>query len=543
MTGAFLGPLVAKRTYRRLAFLLSAVPLAPLWFGLLLGGWLLAGLTAVLPLLVPVLIGFRTLTWLAAGVEAALARALLDVDVQAARPLPGQKGYWGRIRGTLADPGLWKQQTYLFVRMLVGGALAIGIATALAVALGLLATPIAYRFDDQEIGSWHVDTLSRAFLLFAGGVLALLVWPQLVRVFAAPWPSLVRGLVDDPVGRGSPPPDFGRVLRVALWFHAGLFAALNALLAIVWAVTAHTAFWPVWPLLGLGLPLAVHAWLVLVDEREPLCRAGRALAIESGVAAALAGFCIGVWGASGHGTFWPVWPILAFCIVLAAHAIVVAVARLGRGTLAERIDVLTSTRAGAVDVAENELRRIERDLHDGAQARLVALGMSLGMAEQKLASDPEAAGRLLAEARVGAGAALKELRDLARGIHPPILADRGLEAALTALAAGTPLAVDVRVDVGERPAAPVETAVYFVVAEALANAAKHAQATHVEIRVARREGLLSVSVGDDGRGGAESAGPGLTGIRRRVEALDGTFAVESPPGGPTTVRAVLPCAS
>jgi len=192
---------------------------------------------------------------------------------------------------------------------------------------------------------------------------------------------------------------------------------------------------------------------------------------------------------------------------------------------------------------ESELRRIERDLHDGAQARLVALGMSLGMAEQKLASDPVAAQRLLADARRGAHEALEDLRDLARGIHPPVLADRGLEAAIAALADRTPIKVNVAVDVDRRPEPPVETAAYFVVAEALANAGKHSDADQVDIAVRREDDELVVEIVDDGRGGADPAGNGLAGLARRVEALDGTLELTSPQGGPTTLRAVMPCGS
>jgi signal transduction histidine kinase len=205
--------------------------------------------------------------------------------------------------------------------------------------------------------------------------------------------------------------------------------------------------------------------------------------------------------------------------------------------------VLETTRAGAVDVQETDLRRIERDLHDGAQARLVALGMNLGLAEQKLAGDPEAARGLVAEARAGVEQALRELRDLARGVHPPVLTDRGLGAAVASLAHASAVPVVVEEDVPERPPAVVETAAYFVVAEAMANAAKHAEATQITVRIVRERALLVVEVVDDGRGGADESGSGLMGLRRRVEALDGTLAVTSPSGGGTVLRAELPCAS
>jgi len=211
--------------------------------------------------------------------------------------------------------------------------------------------------------------------------------------------------------------------------------------------------------------------------------------------------------------------------------------------LAERVEVLTSTRAGAVDAQAAELQRIERDLHDGAQARLVALAMNLGMAEDKFDSDPEQARELLAEARGEAKTALTELRDLARGIHPPILSDRGLEAAVTALAARSPLAVTIEADLPERMPPSVEAAAYFVVAEALANATKHSRALRVLVRLQVVEDRLVVEVADDGVGGADPAGSGLVGLRRRIEALDGELHVMSPRSSGTTLHAEVPCRS
>jgi signal transduction histidine kinase len=309
----------------------------------------------------------------------------------------------------------------------------------------------------------------------------------------------------------------------------------------IWELTTPDAyFWPVWPLLSLVLVVAIQAWVVLVLERDdisPRTLGSRPLAIQVGASALLEAFLIGVWAVTGAGYFWPIWPALGLALLAIAHAAVVF------GRREHRIRQLEETRAGAVDVQEAELRRIERDLHDGAQARLVALGMSLGMAEEKLKTDPEGALLLLAEARSGARAALEELRDLARGIHPPILTDRGLEAAITALAAHSPVPVAVSVGVASRPTATVETAAYFVVAEALANAIKYAGANRIEIRIWRTNGTLVAEVEDDGAGGADPEGSGLTGLRQRVAALDGMFTVESPTGGPTKVRAELPCGS
>jgi signal transduction histidine kinase len=324
--------------------------------------------------------------------------------------------------------------------------------------------------------------------------------------------------------------------RHGLLLHAAGYAAVNLLLTLIWALTSRGYFWPEWTFIALGLPLLVEAWVELVPRRIRWFSPG--LVRQAGVFLALAVFFTLIWAVTSRGYFWPIWPILGIGISPVVHAIS-DYARRGR-----RITELEETRSGAVAQQESELERIERDLHDGAQARLVALGMSLGMAEQKLATDPAAVQELLAEARQGTREALEELRSLARGIRPPVLAERGLQAAISALADRTPLRVNVAVDVSQRPPRPVETAAYFVAAEALANAGKHAGARNVEIAVLENgNGLLAVEVVDDGVGGADAAGTGLRGLARRVEALDGRLEVVSPAGGPTTIRAVMPCGS
>jgi signal transduction histidine kinase len=226
-----------------------------------------------------------------------------------------------------------------------------------------------------------------------------------------------------------------------------------------------------------------------------------------------------------------------------AHARL-CLAVLSPSTLARRVEVLTATRAGVLDAHGAELRRIERDLHDGTQARLVAIALRLGVARESLADDPELVARLLKEAHEGAEDAMTELRDVIRTMYPPILADRGLAGALTALAAGAGVPTGVELgELGDVPAA-VETAAYFVAAEALTNAAKHARATGATVRLVRTGGVLTVEVTDDGSGGAdETRGTGITGIRRRAAALDGTAHILSPAGGPTVVRVEIPCGS
>jgi signal transduction histidine kinase len=211
--------------------------------------------------------------------------------------------------------------------------------------------------------------------------------------------------------------------------------------------------------------------------------------------------------------------------------------------LAARVTELEISRERVVDAAEDERRRIERDLHDGAQQRLVALAMELGRAKAKFGDDPEGAKVLLDRAHIEAKAALTELRNLVRGVHPPILTERGLDPALSGLAALCPIPVDVHVEVPVRPRPAVEAVAYFMVAEALTNVAKHSRASHVNVVVEGHgfPGTLTVLVSDDGIGGADPAGAGLSGLADRVSGVDGELSVESPSGGPTMISAVLPC--
>ncbi|WAL69837.1 sensor histidine kinase [Amycolatopsis cynarae] len=210
--------------------------------------------------------------------------------------------------------------------------------------------------------------------------------------------------------------------------------------------------------------------------------------------------------------------------------------------LAVKAQHLQASRARGVDAAEAERRRIERDLHDGAQQRLVAVAMSLGRAKNKLVKDPDAARELIDEAHADAKLAVSELRDLARGIYPAVLADRGLDAALSAQAAKSPIPVAVEVDVDPRPPAAVETTAYFIVGETLTNIAKHSGATEASVKVWRAEEKVVVEITDNGHGGAElRPGGGLSGLADRAATIDGVITVVSPVGGPTVIRADLPC--
>jgi signal transduction histidine kinase len=549
-----LAPFRDRASYRRLAFLASALPLAAVWFAVLMGSWTLVLSVAITPLVIPALIAIGFVLQGSAAVEAALSHNLLDARRRVWPRREGQ-GILAQAWAVLADGSLWRAQAYLLVRMTLGFVLAVVLLAALASAASMVLAPILHFVFPGGVRIWarhQLDSFAESLALLPAGLLLLLAIAHGLAPLGTGWRTLSDALLATDTqqagvsGSRERPPR----RRAGVWHGAGVHAAsvagVSLTLIIIWALTSRAYFWPVWPMLVAGTALAIHAWVVWVGEHPAVLlrlRLTQGFAIHAGVWAALLLFLTAVWAITARGYFWPVWPMLAALLALVPHAATVLLRPPDRTALTERISALETSRAGAVDVQDAELRRIERDLHDGAQARLVALGMSIGMAEQKLATDAEAARQLLAEARAGAGEALRELRDLARGIHPPVLADRGLEAAVRALASGSPLSVEVSAELPERPQPPVESAAYFVVAEALANAGKHAGASRVDVRIRRHGPTLSVSIHDDGVGGANPSGPGLSGLRRRVEALDGSLEVFSPAGGPTTIRAELPCGS
>ncbi|THA68243.1 sensor histidine kinase [Streptomyces sp. A0642] len=280
-----------------------------------------------------------------------------------------------------------------------------------------------------------------------------------------------------------------------------------------------------------GLVLAVGLWRVFTDDRY-----WYAFVPVDSQATALAAAAVGV-------MFFAAGVALSERL-LRAHFLLArsVLAPTHEQELALRVDRLTETRHEAVDTAASELRRIERDLHDGAQARLVAMGMNLGTIEALIEKDPAQAKQLLAMARASSAEALTELRDLVRGIHPPVLAERGLGDAVRALALRMPIPSEVEVDLGGRAEAPVESAAYFAVSETLTNAAKHSGADRIWVDLHHADGMLRISVTDNGRGGAVAGGgSGLSGIERRLGTFDGIMAVSSPAGGPTMVTMEIPC--
>jgi len=320
--------------------------------------------------------------------------------------------------------------------------------------------------------------------------------------------------------------------------------------------------WPVWVWTSLATLGLAHLGILVIVRRTR--GRGRLLALHLLLAALTVGYLSAAWLLAGDigqgGRFWPRWVLFGFFLSLTVHA---SAARPGRRrgatdverALVSRVDELTRTRRGALDVQTVELRRIERDLHDGAQARLVALSLTLGRAEERLRDHPEAAA-LVTSAHRDADLAIAELRELARGIAPPILADRGIVEAVRALGRRSGIRVAVRADVARRPPPSVELAAYFITAEALTNAVKHAGTVQspatATVTVDLVGSTLVVQVADDGPGGADPLGAGLAGLAQRVAALDGTFTVGdlgamtaggSAGGsvGGTVVRAELPC--
>jgi signal transduction histidine kinase len=328
--------------------------------------------------------------------------------------------------------------------------------------------------------------------------------------------------------------------RLVHTMQLGMSALLVFVMVVIWAATGFGEFWPIWVWLGLAIPLAVQ-YAVRRANAGP--RQWRALNTHAGLATVAGGILTFVWALTGFG-FWLFWPLFGMSIALGLHALLTtwwrALHPARERELSQRVDVLTRTRRGALDAQAAELRRIERDLHDGAQARLVALSMQLGRAEDRLDAHPEAA-ELVRNARVEASNAIKELRDLSRGIAPPVLADRGLPAAVVSLGERSALPVKVSATLDRRLSPVVESAAYFVVAESLTNAAKYANGASARVTLMEESGRLIVEIDDDGPGGANPEGSGLSGLRNRVEALDGILVVRSNPGEGTTVHAELPC--
>ncbi|MFD8529142.1 sensor histidine kinase [Streptosporangium canum] len=409
--------------------------------------------------------------------------------------------------GMIVDPMTWRAVPYMLVSVFYGAVCSAFMASAIPVALSLVIVWAGLPLLALTMCAWRAAAmLERRLVRLAFGVTIrdpyrpsqgdnlFLRWKDMF-VDPATWKDLLYLLLLLPIGVV----EF--VVSVALW-------CLGLGMIIVPTV-----------LLFGGNPVTITDGLLVDSVLEAL------LCVPVGVGVLL----VALYATRGMGWL---------------HALL-AVALLGAGEknlLAARAAQLRASRARAVDAAEAERRRIERDLHDGAQQRLLSVAMDLGRAQAKMDSDPQGARELLAQAHAGAKAAIAELRDLARGIHPAILTDRGLDAALSSLAARAPVRVDLSVEVSHRPPPAVESIAYFVVAESLTNMVKHSEATEVSVRVSREGHRVVVEVHDNGVGAAvPRAGGGLAGLADRAATIDGTLSVNSPPGGPTLIRAELPC--
>ena len=413
---------------------------------------------------------------------------------------------WGWVRGRLIVAG---RGLLLFGLALTGLVLVAGLAGLLVLTLFLLLRGSAHH---------HLQFLVPVGLLgiaawFAVGLPFLLCMRRLARLtrrVIGQWcqvpiaePYLPRPWADG--GKAGPLRRLGWLLKDQATWRDLLWTTVDG--CVGWLLAILPAGMLVLGIVGLFAPYASLGLRVLL------------------VAVAVFGLWAAPWLMRGYGLF--------------ARSML---APTPRAELALRVRHLAQTRTEALDTGAAEIRRIERDLHDGAQARLVAMGMTLDAAGQIIDSNPEAARALLWEARDASVKALAELRALVRGIHPPVLADRGLADAIAALALDTPLRIHLASDLHGRPPAWVESAAYFAVSELLANVSKHAEARETWIDIRHTDGMLRIGVTDNGHGGADPArGTGLQGIERRLAAFDGVLAISSPPGGPTAVTMEIPC--
>jgi signal transduction histidine kinase len=511
-----------------------------------------------LPLFLLSVIAFR---W-TAELDRRNAALLLGRPLRATYKDHRGESFLARLSSTSRDKQTWKDLAWLVVHSVLGFTFAVIAVSLVASVFAFLTMPLWFWSIPEGVdwGLWNVDTLPLALLAtgLAFPLAALTVFVNRWMARGELW--LAERLLDGEEAPADAAPAAGsptlprssdqlrRMIpegELSLAVHAAITGLIGLLVTAIWAAAGGGYYWPAWVWLGLLIPLSLHFGL---REAFRIAPGHRAIAIQVVVSLVVVGITVATWALTGFGAFWAIWTILAAITLLGLSLMVRVAWRQAFGEkrereLTERVETLTETRRGALDVQAAELRRIERDLHDGAQARLVALSMQLGRAEEGLADRPEIAA-LVRQARAEATAANAELRDLARGIAPPVLTDRGLEAAVEALGTRAPIPVTVEAQIPHRPPPVVESAAYFVVAESLTNVAKHAPGAAAAVLLRLDDDVLDVTIADDGPGGADvAAGSGLDGLRRRVAALDGEMRIVSPADGGTRIEVRLPCGS
>ena len=417
-----------------------------------------------------------------------------------------------RLRG-LASREVWLASGYLLLNSGFGALWAAVLVTLISLGVGLAYTIIGVGLLAVAMRAWVAGAeLERTRLDVFFGI-----------KIASPYrPLPERGILARALSRAGDPAVWRDLLYLVLLFPLGLaegaivLLSWSGLLACLGVLFHRPAFWL---FSGVALPAMLDHTVQALPFVLGAAAAGATLALA--LPAAIMGL------AAGH--------------VSIARTLLSPRASRER-QLAERVDELSASRSRLLEAALEERRRIERDLHDGAQQRLVAVAMSLGLARQKMEADPKAATALVEEAHEEAKRAIRDIRDLVRGIHPAVLSDRGLDAAISALAGRSPVPVETNIDLPTRLPEAVESTAYFVVAESLTNVAKHSSARRAEVNIVCQGDRLLLEVVDDGRGGADpSTGTGLHGLSDRVTGLDGQLYVDSPPGGPTAIRVELPC--
>lgn len=421
----------------------------------------------------------------------------------------------GRLLAPLTELRTWLESAFLLINLGAGIAFFVVLVVLFSLSVGLLITLIGVPLLILTLAAGRVIGIVERFRcqLLLGRKLPGFGPPDLSGNL---WQKLKKALTDGP--------GWGGIGYGFFMFPWGIFTFVTTV--VCWSVTFG------------GLTYPIYGWAADIEiNGDPVDGALRLLITLGAFVLGFAGLVVTPWIVRGLAS-------------ANRWAITMMLSPSRSEELEHRVEELTVSRDASVDSAAAELRRIERDLHDGAQQRLVALAMDLGLAKARLeeGAEPQRVAQLVDRAHDEAKLAISELRDLVRGIHPAVLTDRGLDAALSALAARSPVPVDVQVELDRRPPPAVEAAAYFVVGEALTNVAKHSRATAAWVRVSRRAQLggdaLVVEVRDDGIGGAElHHGGGLAGLRDRVLAVEGRLRVASPPGGPTMLVAELPCES